>query len=420
MTKRKRVADIEVEVAMFRSKLQDELDQGLKPTLKENCYLIDRKILMRCVKCQELKERTTEFFFAANGKNFLDCRAGYEQLHNSMGRPCIVCMARLFEQIYTCEDGYIKILISRYRNDGLTLKWFYETLKQQQYIGPISGKVLQLVPTTINSVGMHKHNNDKEHTPDNCFLEIQELNVQQHEAIPCLFCAWKQLFNSILDQHVFPEKLDNSKHLEYVRSQYFVTPKNINIIVSKVNPLFYDQQRLERHFPSILRNAVQNHIKHDIRANRFQFPRNIPRKEFLQIVYDNSIKQLEKQLWKCGYTNIDLTILNTWTRFSFERIDDDLPHFTQTGELTNIVFICRLLNTSKKLSQEKITNMFLHQNLIFVPDYIRLQIEPKSSLDWVAPKLWSQREIDLLEFVCFKPNNTLSCDYCFLKNQMNK
>ena len=39
MTKRKRVADIEVEVVMFRSKLQDELDQGLKPTLKENCYL---------------------------------------------------------------------------------------------------------------------------------------------------------------------------------------------------------------------------------------------------------------------------------------------------------------------------------------------------------------------------------------------
>ena len=63
-------------------------------------------------------------------------------------------------------------------------------------------------------------------------------------------------------------------------------------------------------------------------------------------------------------------------------------------------------------------NMFLRQNLIPVPDYIRLQIDPNSSIDWVATKVWTQREIDLLEFVCFKPNNTLSCDYCFLKNQM--
>jgi hypothetical protein len=51
MTKRKSVADIEVEVAMFRSKLQDELNQGLEIVLKRNCDRIDGKIFMRCVVC---------------------------------------------------------------------------------------------------------------------------------------------------------------------------------------------------------------------------------------------------------------------------------------------------------------------------------------------------------------------------------
>jgi hypothetical protein len=136
-------------------------------------------------------------------------------------------------------------------------------------------------------------------------------------------------------------------------------------------------------------------------------------------VFNNSIQQFEKQSWKCGYSNVNLTIENFWTRFSFERINDDLPHFTQLGELTNIVFICRLLNTYKKLSQEKIMDMFLHQNLIFVPDHIRFFIDPNSSLDQVAPKVWTQREIDLFEFTSFNfTNNTLDCDYCFLKKQI--
>ncbi len=38
MPKRKSKYDVEMEVALFRSKLQDELDQALDIVLKPNCY----------------------------------------------------------------------------------------------------------------------------------------------------------------------------------------------------------------------------------------------------------------------------------------------------------------------------------------------------------------------------------------------
>jgi hypothetical protein len=424
MTKRKKTRqrdyEIEMEIALFRSKLKDELDQGLKPILKPSCHLIDGKILMRCVVCGILKERTTEHFYRSHdGENFESCRAGYECLHNSILSPCVPCKAIHKFQFRETEEGFVYDLVRLYNTTGLTIDWFYETLKQQQGRGPISGKVLQLKPTAINSAGIHKYDNDLEHTPDNCFLEIQELNVCQHEAIPCLFCSWKQLFNCVLNQHMFPENQENSKYLEYVKSQYFVKPKDIGIIRSKSNITLYNQECNYRLFPHILRKAIQYHIKDDIKVKRFKLPQDIPRKEYLQMVFDNSIKQLEKQSWKCAYTKVNLTIANLWTRFSFERINDDESHFTQTGELTNIVFICRLLNTPKKLSHEKIANMFLHQNLIPVPDFIRTKIYPNSSLDQVAHKVWTQREIDLCEFTSSDfTNDTLSCDYCFLKNKI--
>jgi hypothetical protein len=64
-------------------------------------------------------------------------------------------------------------------------------------------------------------------------------------------------------------------------------------------------------------------------------------------------------------------------------------------------------------------DMFLHQNLIPVPDFIRTKLDPNSSLDQVAHKVWTQREIDLFEFTSSNfTNDTLSCDYCFLKKQI--
>jgi hypothetical protein len=408
-----------MEVCFFRSKLQDEIDQGLDITLKPDCYLIDAKIFMKCVKCGKIKERTTENFYALQSrKNFQTSRAGHENLNNSQSTPCIPCTSiRIFESRKN-EEVFVYDLLNRYCKTGLNLEWFYETLKLQQGVGTISGQQLKLVPTEINPVGIHAYDNDKYHTPDNCFLEVQNINVSQHEAIPCLFCSWKELYNSILDQYIFPEKQNNLKHLEYVRSQYFVTPKDIGIVKSKLGHIHYKQQVRRFHFTTILRNSIYGHIRRDIEVKRFELPTNITRLKFIDIVYGKSIQQLEKQLWKCAYTNVNLTIENLWTRISFERIDDDLPHFTQLGELTNIVFICRLLNSAKKLSKEIIMDYFLHQNLISVPNYIRLQINPNSSLDWVSPKVWTQREIDLLEFTSLKTNNTLSCDYCFLKDQI--
>jgi hypothetical protein len=418
MIKRKSKYDVEIDVGIFRSKLQDELEQGLEINLKPNCYLIDNKIFMICARCGEAKERTSANFAMDHArdtkKHFSSYRAGWEPLQNSESTPCVECKSKLFKTWHRTEDGFIKNLVSSYVSTGLSIEWFRKILQEQGGKGPISGTILQLITKKVNCVSIHKYDNSKEHTPDNCFLEVQEINVAQWEAIPCLFCAWKNLFTKILDQYM--NEQDNSEYLSFVRSQYFVKPKDIDII--HYNAKYYNKQKLYYHFPSILNQAIKNHIRGDIENKRFAFPDNIDRLEFVKIVYHNSIKQLEKQLWKCAYTDVNMSIENLWTRFSFERINGILPHFTQLGELTNIIFVCRLLNASRQLSKDKIIVYFLHQNLVPIPDWIRFQINPHSSKDDVAPALWTKREIDLLEFTSLKPNNTSNCNYCFLKKQI--
>ena len=40
---------------------------------------------------------------------------------------------------------------------------------------------------------IHRLDNNKGHTPDNCVLDVFELNVSQYGAIPCLGAAWKRI-----------------------------------------------------------------------------------------------------------------------------------------------------------------------------------------------------------------------------------
>lgn len=358
--------DVAATVKMFNEKLDEHIAQGKELHLKKNCIFQDGKIIMMCVSCNIFKPRTPEFFdINHGGKNAHNLEPGHEYLHNSKSRPCKKCFSVSDQKYRATEDGFIMNLLNNY--PLLSVTWFYETLKKQGGKGLISNKKMKFTTNGEYCLGIHRKYNVKEHIPENCFLEIQEMNVQQGDGIPDLFEAWKSIYRHFVSSF---EKNDKTDYLQKFQEQYHLKPNDIGIFYADGNNL-YNKARRAKHFPTILRRKIGDHLDADINKNRFQLPPNVSRAQFINMVYPNAIVQLEKQKARCGYTNVGLTIENSWTRFSFERIKNDLPHFTSDGKLPNCILICRLFNAPRQLSTRKILDIFLNQILVEVPIEVR-------------------------------------------------
>lgn len=358
--------DVAALTQLFNDKLEERIAQRKELRLKTNCILENGKILMMCVVCKICQPRTPEFFQVGNGsKNFKSSEPGHEFLRNSVSYPCKNCYSVLTQKYRATEDGFITNLLSKY--PLLSVTWFHETLKKQNGKGLISNTQMNLTTNGENCAGIHRYSNIKEHITENCFLEIQELNAAQGNAIPDLFEAWKSVYSHFVACFV---KDDETDYLKPFQEHYHLKPKELGLsYVDGSNS--YNKACYEKHFPTILHHMIKRHINEDIKKNRFQLPPNVSRAQFIKMVYPNAIVQLEKQKAKCAYTNVGLTIKNLWTRFSFERINNDLPHFTADGKLANCIFICRLFNVSRQLSTRKILDIFLHQILVDVPIDVR-------------------------------------------------
>jgi hypothetical protein len=368
MIRKKR--NIEEDVKNMMTKLHNWINDDKPLNLKENCIFEDGMIKMNCIICNELKPRTTEYFDACHGgENFETCEPGHETLQNSIGHPCKTCRAELKQKRTATKNGFIYQLVQNYPQ--LSVEWFLETLKKQNGRGLITNMELTLSTHSKNAVGIHRHNNDLEHVPENCFLEVQELNIQQQEAIPDLFEAWKELFTLMIRNFKQDDGID---YLKLFRDQYNVTRKKLGIIYDKNNEKNYNKAAYAQHLKTILCSKIRTHIQKDIKRG-FKFPPNCSLSQFVQLVYPNVILQMEKQKARCGYTDIGLTIENVWTRFSLERINNDHFHFTETGKLPNCIFICRMFNVAKQLSRTMILEYFLQQILVHVPDEIREKVE---------------------------------------------
>jgi len=124
-----------------------------------------------------------------------------------------------------------------------------------------------------------------------------------------------------------------------------------------------------------LRNAIKRHIDHDLDANRINTEEASKLRGLKKLIRSNAIIKLKAQQYRCAYSFFPLSILPSFARFSFERIDNLLPHFTLTGELTNIVFICRLFNGRRQMSRKKLLQYYMSQKLVEVPIEARQQAE---------------------------------------------
>jgi len=194
---RKRKRSWDEDDTFIRQKLATYLSERKELKLKPNCKLEDGKIWMQCVRCKIFKERIPTLFAPDhNGDNFASSPPGHEWLKNSKSRPCRTCYAEIQCTKTQSGDGFLNSLVSPYKklNPELNFDWIKSQLQKQNNLGLITNFTMVQQANVANAVGIHRYNNKKEHTPKNCFLEVQELNVSQHDMIPSLFEAWKTVF----------------------------------------------------------------------------------------------------------------------------------------------------------------------------------------------------------------------------------
>jgi hypothetical protein len=361
---RKTTADFEAESKLMQEKLDAHLAEGHSLDLQTGSKFEDGKILMQCNKCGEFQPRNT-IYFDVNTANFATCRPGFESLHHSISHPCKACRKANFRVLGPTTKGFIQSIFWRY--PSLNLQWFEETLKKQGGKGPISNMTLNLQAHVSNAVGIHRRNNALGHVPANCVLEVQEMNAQQQEAIPCLFAAWFTIYTELARR--FGPDPDLTDYVALFRHQYNKTPKELGFDSVRKVGNEYDVFRSQYHFKTILSKQIMSHILADVQRRAFILPSN--RAIFANLVYQKAIAKLESQFCRCAFSGIGLTHLREYNQMSFERKDNSLPHFDQDGELSNCVFICRIFNSSKQLSPKMILEYFLHQTMVPITEEVR-------------------------------------------------
>jgi hypothetical protein len=128
----------------------------------------------------------------------------------------------------------------------------------------------------------------------------------------------------------------------------------------------YDRQMRENHLKNIICSAISMHYHADIKFNRMK-PVADPKK-FKKDLVEKVLALILKQLGKCYYSHIPLTIKNLYTRFSMERLDNNKPHFNADGTIPDTtVVVCRLFNVPAQMSRKKLLNYYLNQKLVAVP-----------------------------------------------------
>jgi hypothetical protein len=363
--KRKREEDFEVESKLMQEKLDVHLLQQKPLKLKKGSRLENGKIMMECARCGECKPRSTMYFLANHGgNNFGTCLPGHETLCNSKSKPCRECHKGDLNAEVLTRTGFVRHLLHRYPD--LSVEWFNETLEKQQGQGLISNVMLHLSANVRNAAGIHRRDNKLGHVPSNCFLETQEMNPPQYEAILCLFEAWKTIYEQVARS--FSESPDMVDYVELLRTQYNKTSKELGLPETHTSHEYHAFVQRNK-FKSIVDNRIRNHITEDLEKKRFKLP--FDRHKFYRVVYQKAIAQLELQHARCAYSNIGLTHLREYNQISFERKNNNLPHFDQDGGLSNCVFICRIFNTSKQLSAKMILEYFLQQKMVPITDTIR-------------------------------------------------
>jgi hypothetical protein len=340
-----------------------------KPKLKPRCRRVNSGFIeMQCVGCNEWKERTTENF-TKNGKNFSTCAPGHESLHNSKSTPCNTCFAAMRSIKRATPEGYVATLCSSYPSH-INPTSFMEKYDSFGGISPWGGVKMVLEPNAENRASVHNLDNTDE-THENWTIDLCEFNVRQDgDAIPCIETDYTDVYTKMNEIFTIPTADDvaTTVHLQKFTTNFNSTPKQNGVAANYTeDSKLYKRQMQEKHLRCIIAMAIARHYHTDVfRAKRMK-PVADPKK-FKKDLVEKVLALILKQLGKCYYSHIPLTIKNLYTRFSLERLDNNKPHFNADSTIPNTtVVVCRLFNVPAQMSRKKLLNYYLHQTLVAVP-----------------------------------------------------
>jgi hypothetical protein len=367
-------------------KRQKSYPRGASKWVIENGKLMR---YMKCVRCDQWKERTTDHFKAAVvGKDvklwFNEPNPGFEALHNSPSHPCRECYK---------EVDWIRSISAPYRllrpspDSGYQdspAGWFKE--KWDNFVMcPITGlpkSYFELGPKRFNGISINSTVLDREeglgYSQENHKSETTELcakfaNVRQDEKIVKL--DWRPFYVNFIkliqEGESFSQKSAFAQNEEYsmveIGTKKWKNSPSENGVVAKCreNKNFYSKQVRDLHLPNVVGHAVSGHIFQDTNIRR-----NNPHtaEELKQIYYDLLIEQG----FRCATSKMMMTIENGPQRFSFDRIDDSLGHVKG-----NIQVVCRIFNPGNGdyMDFKRFLHIFLNQIAVEVPKDVRTKAE---------------------------------------------
>jgi hypothetical protein len=368
-TNNERAAMVKEESDAMRLKLKN-FKGVLK--LKRKCRPVNGGFIeMQCVGCNEWKERTTENFTKDHGgKIFETCAPGHETLRNSAGYPCNTCFATMSSIKRVTPEGYVAGLCHNYPSH-INSTSFMEKYNGFGGISPWGGVKMVLKPNAENRASIHNLDNTDE-THKNWTIDLWEFNVQQDgDAIPCIETAYTDVYtkmNEIFASPTADDAATTAAHLEKFTTNLKSTPKQNGVTPSSMtDKKLYNHQMKKMHLRTIICRAITNHYHEDVFIAKRMKPVADPKK-FKKDLVEKVLALILKQLGKCHYSHIPLTIENLYTRFSLERLDNNKAHFNADGTIPDTtVVVCRLFNVAAQMSRKKLLNYYLNQKLVAVP-----------------------------------------------------
>lgn len=364
---------------MMREKLNKTLAEAngdiTKIKIKKGNKLIQNpdgtfQMVMTCVRCHQEKERVPiHFKQQLNGKNWKSCPPGFEYVHNSKTTPCIECYNQLNIEHSNTESGKIDSILKRAKIPLIEgRKWIKKLREKQDDKFVISGLPMNFASKTEWMPSVQNLINGYAHKMETCELIEAEFNVSQHDAIPNIAQAVIKIFSEV--------GKDTTSLINEAVQNWKSAPKDNGVtakpkINGKSTPKYKKQLRAF-HLYYIISNAVFYHIKYDYKSFEKNEQRKVYTDKYRSKIIDLSFKKLVyEQQFKCAYSHAPLSITNSAQRFSFERVDNNKPHFGPEGDIDNIVFICRVFNSPVGMNRRKFLQCYLSQKHVPLTEDVR-------------------------------------------------
>ncbi|GMH46721.1 hypothetical protein TrRE_jg12911, partial [Triparma retinervis] len=227
---------------------------------------------------------------------------------------------------------------------------------------PISGIPFTFVKGGDNPVSINRKNNTiKDHTLDNIEIIASRFNVQQHQAIPNIKGAFKDIFRDMrltFDPNFEADlKTEAGKRTAAAERNLKRTPKKNGVTADqRTDRSGYDKEKKEKDLTTVISQQVSKHIDTDAKINKWTAGQQKTfRKRYGKEIKKELAKKLLEQQLTCFYSKLPIGLRNNHSRLSMERLDNRRSHFRLIDngcggielDVSNVVWIMRILQGNK-------------------------------------------------------------------------